>query len=122
MAIGGLTTWDLPGVTVHGPTQVWKWPDEVQSLAGQCGHLFHEGRDPFVCDASKSVLHLIGGTLNGSVYGERSTSSVHQALKAGALALGAPRPFFLLGGLLLVDLVAGVRSVSDSPEDEEPPF
>ena len=122
MAIGGLTTWDLPGVTVHGPTQVWKWPDEVQSLAGQCGHLFHEGRDPFVCDASKSVLHLIGGTLNGSVYVDRSTSSARQALKAGALALGAPRPFFLLGGLLLVDLVAGVRSVSDSPEDEEPPF
>ena len=120
MAIGGLTTWVLPGVTVHGPTQVWKWPDEVQSLAGQCGHLFHEGRDPFVCDASKSVLHLIGGTLNGSVYVDRSTSSVHQALKAGALALGAPRPFSLLGGLLLVDLVAGVRSVSDSPEDEEP--
>ena len=44
--VGGFSVWELPGVSIHGPTQMWQWPDEVSSLAGQCGHLFLEGRDP----------------------------------------------------------------------------
>ncbi|CAE7704408.1 unnamed protein product [Symbiodinium sp. CCMP2592] len=64
MSIGGLTTWDLPGVEIHGQLAVWKWPGEVSSLAGECGHLFQEGHDAFACDATRGLQARINGVLN----------------------------------------------------------
>ncbi|CAE7199873.1 ABHD8 [Symbiodinium necroappetens] len=44
--VAGLSYWDLPGTSIHGPHQVWTWPEDVLSLSGQCGHVMHSGSDP----------------------------------------------------------------------------
>ncbi|OLP89819.1 hypothetical protein AK812_SmicGene28672 [Symbiodinium microadriaticum] len=49
MAAASMTPWDLSGSMIHGENQVWVWPADVASLEGQCGHLFHEGSDPYLC-------------------------------------------------------------------------
>ncbi|CAE7211553.1 CEP2 [Symbiodinium necroappetens] len=46
LEVAGLSLWDLPGTSIHGPDQVWTWPDDVRTLSGQCGHVMHEGSDP----------------------------------------------------------------------------
>ena len=46
LEVAGLSLWDLPGTSIHGPDQVWTWPDDVLTLSGQCGHVMHEGSDP----------------------------------------------------------------------------
>ena len=49
MNAAGMTPWDLSGSMIHGAHQVWVWPSEVYTLEGQCGHLFHDGSDPYLC-------------------------------------------------------------------------
>ena len=46
LEVASLSYWDLPGTSIHGPEQVWTWPDDLLSLSGQCGHVMHEGSDP----------------------------------------------------------------------------
>ena len=46
LEVAGLSYWDLPGTSIHGPDQVWTWPEDVVSLSGQCGHVMHSGTDP----------------------------------------------------------------------------
>ena len=46
LEVAGLSYWDLPGTTIHGPTQVWTWPDDLGTLSGQCGHVMHSRSDP----------------------------------------------------------------------------
>ncbi|CAE7362809.1 PTAC2 [Symbiodinium sp. CCMP2592] len=121
MNLGGLTTWDLPGVEVHGQSIVWKWPGEVYSLAGECGHLLHDGQDPFVCDASRDTSAAIQHVL------QRATTQLPVGsigLLVGGTGAGAvPRHlscFRILALLLLsTPFAAGTADVS-SPEPEEP--
>ncbi|CAE7446101.1 unnamed protein product [Symbiodinium sp. CCMP2592] len=106
---------------VHGQSIVWKWPGEVYSLAGECGHLLHDGQDPFVCDASRDTSAAIQHVL------QRATTQLPVGsigLLAGGTGAGAaPRHlscFRILALLLLsTPFAAGTADVS-SPEPEEP--
>ena len=51
LVLGGLTPWDLPGSSIHGVAEAWVYPQDISSLSGQCGHLFHEGSDPYLTAA-----------------------------------------------------------------------
>ena len=48
LEVASLSYWDLPGTSIHGSEQVWTWPDDLLSLSGQCGHVMHDGSDPFL--------------------------------------------------------------------------
>ena len=48
LEVAGLSYWDLPGTSIHGPDQVWSWPEDVVSLSGHCGHVMHSGSDPYL--------------------------------------------------------------------------
>ena len=54
MDIAGFDTWGLPGTLIHGIDAVWVWPGDVSSLAGRCGHVFHDGSDPYLCGTDRA--------------------------------------------------------------------
>ena len=84
MEVAGFDAWGLPGTMIHGIDHVWLWPGEVQSLAGKCGHVFHDGSDPYLCLISESQPVALSAP-------ERT---------AAPLPSGANRPHLGLGLLL----------------------
>ncbi|CAE7906492.1 pol, partial [Symbiodinium necroappetens] len=48
LEVAGLSYCDLPGTSIHGPDQLWSWPEDVVSLSGQCGHVMHSGSGPYL--------------------------------------------------------------------------
>ncbi|CAE7210150.1 unnamed protein product [Symbiodinium sp. CCMP2592] len=118
MTLGGLTSWDLPGVAVHGADQIWSWPAELADFSGQCGHLLQDGRDPFVCDVHRGVLFQLGAA--------RNASGSHVAAGATALAARTFRASWILSLSLLFAFPMAVSAMptmphtSDEDEWEEP--
>ncbi|CAE7809875.1 unnamed protein product, partial [Symbiodinium necroappetens] len=55
LTIAEANPWDLSGMEIMGDHDLWTWPDDIQGLAGQCGHLLQSGSDPFLCAASSEA-------------------------------------------------------------------
>eukprot|EP00439_Symbiodinium_sp_Y106_P081487 s2590_g20.t1 len=117
MSIGGYSAWDLPGVEIHGPMQVWHWPEDLNTLAGQCGHLFHEGRRPSVCDAGRAVTFALRRTLNRSESTGPQRPWTLPSLSAGVALWGKP-VLFWMSVLLSLPATSGVRQSAESYDDE----
>ncbi|CAE7632916.1 scube2 [Symbiodinium sp. CCMP2592] len=113
MWLGGLTSWDMPGVAVHGHDQVWNWPADLSSLAGQCGHLMQEGQDPFICDVSRGLLFRLGTPPNVT-HGDVISTAVSVALTRRRL----PFSLALFGlSLLLAPVAQAMAPDLNSEED-----
>ena len=103
LEVAGFTYWDLPGTSVHGPTQVWTWPEDISSLSGQCGHIMHMGSDPCLPEedpAPSDPARLFSVSPDNT---PRSAASPHMigwapiALLASLLPWRVSLPLLLLG-------------------------
>ncbi|CAE7566637.1 unnamed protein product [Symbiodinium necroappetens] len=117
-----------------GDHDLWTWPDDIQGLAGQCGHLLQSGSDPFLCAASaelRSNLRPAPPTNNSSrpPVPPDSTSGVAYPCDRGALiALTTvwilplfrldARPFTLIILSVLIAHAWGTSGATELPDDE----
>ena len=93
------------------------WPEDLNTLAGQCGHLFHEGRRPSVCDAGRAVTFALRRTLNRSESTGPQRPWTLPSLSAGVALWGKP-VLFWMSVLLSLPATSGVRQSAESYDDE----
>ena len=119
MDIAGFDTWGLPGTLIHGIDEVWVWPGDVSSLAGRCGHVFHDGSDPYLCGTEPAAGHPSAGAAPTAARAGAVNKGLNSrgGLWAFLVVLGACRhgwlPTWIVGALLFVSFPLGqaVREV-----------
>ena len=119
MAVASLTPWDLAGTMIHGDDQVWVWPADVASLEGKCGHLFHDGSDPYLCGRDVGNGGPSPSTESGAPHANHGQLSDNTLGLWGPVALSLREPkhrWLVISMLALRFLWAGsARSPATAP-------
>ena len=110
LEVAGLSFWDLPGTSIHGAEHVWSWPDDLDTLSGCCGHVMHEGSDPYL-----GCLRFSDSYVPGPVPEPPSSQSaaVRQPYALGWALLFA-LPNWYLRGLAMASFISAGYSSGES--------
>ncbi|CAE7687190.1 unnamed protein product [Symbiodinium sp. CCMP2592] len=91
--VAGLTSWDLPGSSLHSEDSAWTWPADLGPFAGHCGHLLLDGRDPSLTTCAYDY--------EGDRDADSTAAHFDEDLRSSSVGLG-PSPLLHIGALLSV--------------------